>query len=516
MQFLELVSAAGLADQIADGASLGESSNDVSVTGLAYSSAAVNPGSIFFALPGHRQHGAEFIEPALRAGASAVITDLQGAQIARASRLAQDVPLLAVANPRTVMAAASIVFFDNPAASLAMLGVTGTNGKTSTTFLLQAALEAAGRRCGLIGTLGARLTGWEPMSHPRTTPESPDLQALLAQMKTAGADSVAMEVSSIAVREHRVDGLHFDVMGFTGLSHDHLDYHGTMEEYFRAKSDLFTSTFADRGVVLIDDEWGRRLASQAEIPIVTIASTGSGGVDVEVADWLITTSGRDVVLEGPERVEFSLPVATDFAAANAVLAVVMAHTQGVPASIAARAVTQARVPGRMELVASVDGIDFVVDYAHSPDAIERVVASAVAGRRPTGSRVIVVLGAGGDRDQQKRVAMGRAASAADVVVVTDDNPRHEDPAAIREMVRRGVDHDACDVHEIAPREAAIAWAVAHARSGDIVLILGKGHETVQEWSDRVVAFDDRQVLASCVQDQFPQGVTEGREQGAGT
>lgn len=498
MRLTDLLREAGLADR-----SSPDSSSDridvaaVDVTGIAYSSQEAGPGDLFFALPGHVSHGAKYAAQAISAGAAAVMTDRTGAQMIADLRGDATVPVIESLEPRASMALIARAFYGDPARSLSMLGVTGTNGKTSVTYLLRAALESAGVPCGVVGTIGSLLPDGTPIEQARTTPESPDLQRVLAQMRDAGAGAVAMEVSSIAVREHRVDAVGFDVMGFTGLSHDHLDYHGTMDAYFEAKAELFEAGRSALGVVMLDGSWGERLAERAAIPIVTVTTRS----DV-TADWRVTRVGSSIRIDGPESAELTLPIATDFAVANAALTVAMAATRGVPAHSSAAAIASARVPGRMEVVASIEGIDFVVDYAHSPDSIEKVVASAVAQRADGPGRVIVVLGAGGDRDRGKRPAMGQAASIADIVVVTDDNPRSEDPSTIREMVRRGAAAGQADVREIAPREQAIEWAVDAARPGDVVLVLGKGHEAFQELADGVTPFDDRLVLASFVRRRF--------------
>ena len=493
MRLTDLLREAGLADR----SGLSPAAQAIEVSRIAYASQEVVAGDLFFALPGHQTHGAQFAADAVQAGAAAIVTDTAGAQVLAERADGIDVPVLEVVDPRRAMALIAAALYGHPAKDLAMLGVTGTNGKTSVTYLLQAAMQAAAIPCGVVGTIGSRLPDGTALDQVRTTPEAPDLQFVLSRMRDAGAFAVAMEVSSIAVREHRVDGLDFAVMGFTGLSHDHLDYHGTMEEYFAAKAELFDSERAAVGVVMVEDGWGERLRESAGIPIVTVTTRSDAQ-----ADWRAIRSGSTVRIEGRDSAEFSLPIATDFAVANAALTIAMAATQGIPAGVSADAIAAARVPGRMELVTSTDGIDFIVDYAHSPDAIEKVVGSALTQRSEGTGRVIVVIGAGGDRDREKRPAMGRAAADADVVVVTDDNPRSENPVDIRDMVRRGAETGRAEVHEIAPRDEAIGWAVGEARTGDVVLVLGKGHEAFQELADGVVPFDDRRVLASFVRRRF--------------
>ena len=474
---------------------------DVDVTGIAVESKRIVPGWLFVALPGRHSHGAAFAREAIGAGAVAIVTDDEGART-----LAElSVPVIVVQDPRRLLAPLAIALWNHPAERLSMLGVTGTNGKTTVTHLIRAALQDAGIPCGIIGTLGTALPGAALSPHPRTTPEAPDVQSTLASMVDAGARAVAMEVSSIALCEHRVDGIEFDVSAFTGLSHDHLDYHGSMDAYFEAKAELFTHPRSRCGVVVVDDPWGRRLASTSPIPMTTVS------VGESDADWTGKRQGDDVLIVGPETSRVRLVLPTDFALSNLVLAVAVAHTQGVPAQQAAESAARARVPGRMELVGTFEEIDFVVDYAHTPDAIARVVSAAADRRSASGGQVIVVLGAGGDRDPGKRAGMGRSAgNHAHLVIVTDDNPRSEEPSSIRRAVMRGVQESGCSAREVPDRRMAIQAAVQAAQPGDIVLVLGKGHETTQEITGHVLAFDDREVLASFIEARFGSDGEVGR------
>ncbi|MFM7147015.1 MAG: Mur ligase family protein, partial [Actinomycetales bacterium] len=364
-----------------------------------------------------------------------------------------------------------------------------TNGKTTVAAMIAAGLAEEGVLAATIGTVGVTIAG---RVHPvsRTTPEAPHLQAILAALRRERAQVVALEVSSHALCEHRVDGLVFEVAVFTNLSQDHLDYHRTMDAYFQAKSSLFAPDRARFAVVCVDDDWGRRLVGQLPVPHWTYSVSG------QPADWRLVGGTGDWWVEGPqgERQPLSVSLPGHFNLANAVCAYATLRRLGVSGSVAAAGIARARVPGRMEPIGH-GPIRGLVDYAHSPDAIER----AITGLREHGpGRILVVIGAGGDRDAGKRSLMGAAAARlADVVVITDDNPRSEDPASIRAAVLEGaasVTNGASGVAEILEvpgRAAAIEAAVNLARSGDLVLVLGKGHEQGQEIAGVVHPFDDR-------------------------
>ena len=459
------------------------------VSGVVLDSRAVRTGDLYGALPGHRTHGSGFAAQAVASGAVAILTDPQGV------RACGDlgVPVVVSESPRAAIARLAARVHDHPASRLGMVGVTGTNGKTTVAAMVEAALRAAGRVTGVIGTTGVRI---QDTSFPglRTTPESTDLQALLARMEQDGVECVVMEASSIAVAEHRLDALVLDVVGFTNLSQDHLDYHGTMEDYFAAKAQLFTPAHARRGIVGVDDEWGRRLASSRSIPVQTWSATG------RAADWTATVRASDVMVHGPqaETVSIHLRMPGTFNAANALCAYALARAMDVPAEAAAHGIGTAVVPGRMQVIGPEAGVLGVVDYAHTPDAIERVLEAL---RDSATGRIIAVLGAGGDRDRGKRPLMGAvAARLADVVVVTDDNPRSEDPALIRAAVLAGVDADApSEVHEVGDRRGAITVAVDRAEAGDVIVVLGKGHEQGQEARGVVTPFDDAAELSAALE-----------------
>ena len=450
------------------------------VTGCTLDSRAVQPGDLYAALPGARAHGADFAGSAVAAGAVAVLTDERGA----AQVAASGVPVLVADDPRAVLGAVARWVHGDPGAGMTLIGLTGTNGKTTTAFLVEAGLRAAGHRTGLLGTVLTRI-GDTVVPSVRTTPEAPDLQALLAVMRERGTTAVAMEVSSHALALGRVDGVRYDVAGFTNLSQDHLDFHASMAEYEAAKASLFRPERAGTGVVNVDDAAGRRIVRAAAIPMVTFG---------EDADWSVSEvdlrpDGSSFRVRGPDvDVRASVRLAGSFNTANALAALACLVTAGVPVEDAVRGVAECPgVPGRMERVDAGQPFLALVDYAHTPDAVSRLVAAA---RGLTSGRVVVVLGCGGDRDRAKRPLMGAAAAQADVAVLTSDNPRSEDPLAILAEMAAGAPGALCEPD----RRSAIALAVETARPGDVVVVAGKGHETGQEVGGVVTPFDDRTVL----------------------
>ncbi len=466
---------------------------DVAVTGITASSDRVHRGDVFAALPGRAAHGASYAADALRRGAVAVLTDAPGR-----AYVPDGVPVLVVPDVRRVLGPVSAEVYARPSADLAMLGVTGTSGKTTTTFLMRAGLRAAGRVPGLIGTV-ATMIGNDEIKTGFTTPEAPDVQALLAVMRERGVTDVAMEVSSHALTMGRVDGIRFDVGAFTNLSEDHLDFHADMEDYFAAKM-RFISLLCVSTVVVVDDQWGKRAA--AEVNATTISTLD------EPARWQAheirsepdgTTTFRAVGLG------YDLPTACAipgrYNVANALLALAMLEDIGIDPAVAAAAIATASVPGRMERVEAGQPFLAVVDYSHKPAAVD----GALRALRPlTRGRLIIVLGCGGDRDRGKRPHMGEmAARGADVLVVTDDNPRSEDPAAIRDAMLAGAlavpAAERSEVLDVGGRAEAIGAAVAAAGPADTVLVAGKGHETGQEIAGVVHPFDDRAVLRAAIQ-----------------
>ncbi|MDN4644148.1 UDP-N-acetylmuramoyl-L-alanyl-D-glutamate--2,6-diaminopimelate ligase [Arthrobacter sp. PsM3] len=492
-------------------------SGSVAVTGISLNSRTVQPGDLYVALPGATRHGADFTSQAVEAGAAAVLTDDAGARLLAFSHDIP-VPVLLAREPRALVGGlAALIYRSRPddAPAPVLYGVTGTNGKTTTTYFINALLQALGKRTGLIGTIEI-LAGGEPIPSLLTTPESTDVHALLALMRERGLDAASMEVSSHAVSFHRVDGVAFDVAGFTNLTQDHLDLHGSMEEYFRTKARLFTPGRARSAVVTVDDDWGVKLAAAAEIPVTTLATAqpaGAGNGAASGADWTVVRPvprglGTDFVLrhrDGAElRVHTGLP--GSFNVANAALATVMVLAGGheaaaVQAALDAGDPFTVAVPGRMQLVSTAPAA--VVDFAHNPDALARAL-EAVRSPEP-GSRVIIVFGATGQRDQGKRPAMGAiAARLADTVIVTDDDPHDEDAAGIRAGVLAGAVEAkergglGCRIIEVFPRDAAIREAVELAGPADTILVAGRGHEIWQEVKGVNLALDDRVELRSAL------------------
>jgi UDP-N-acetylmuramoyl-L-alanyl-D-glutamate--2,6-diaminopimelate ligase len=480
--------------------------DDRVVTGVTHDSGAVRPGDLYAALPGSHRHGAEFVEQAAAAGAVGVLTDDPG----RALAGPVGVPLLVVDDPREALGPLASWIYGEPSRRLRLLGVTGTNGKTTTSYLLDAGLRAAGETTGLVGTIETRI-GDQAVPSVRTTPEAPDLQALFAVMVERGVGSAAMEVSSHALALHRVDGTAFDVVAFTNLSQDHLDFHADLDDYFAAKARLFTPQFAAASVIDIDDEYGRRLVGLAGVPLTTVSAAGRDA-DWRASDVTAEAVGSRFTVEGPgTKTAVAVQLAGAFNVSNALVAFVTLVTAGVDAETAAAGIAGvAAVPGRMEPISVGQPFVALVDYAHTPDAVATLLtalrarltaprARLTALRATTTGRLLVVVGCGGDRDRAKRPLMGAAAARlADVVVLTSDNPRGEEPAAILASVLAGaMGVAAADRGQVIvelDRKAAIALAVNEARPGDVLVVAGKGHEQGQEVTGVVHPFDDRAVL----------------------
>ena len=451
----------------------------VVVTDVTYRSAEVRPGSMFFCVPGAHTDGHLFAERAAADGAVVVVGERW-----------LEVPCsqVRVASVRRAMGPISAAFFGHPSGRLSIAGITGTNGKTTTSYLLESIFEAAGRSAGVIGTTGIRIAG-RAVPFERTTPEAPDLQRLLARMVGEGVQACAMEVSSHGLHQHRVDGTRYACAVFTNLSQDHLDYHGTLEDYFQAKARLFTPELSERAVVNGDTPHGRLLADRHEIPTVTFGL--EPGSDFRARDVEISRSGI-AFTAGELRVRSRLR--GTFNVYNCLGAAAAAGQVGVEDEAIAEGIEALHgVPGRMETVECGQAFPVLVDYAHTPDSLENVLRAA---RELGPGRLIVVFGCGGDRDRGKRPLMGEAATRhADLTVVTSDNPRSENPEAIIADIEAGTRRGGGPYVLEPDRRAAIRSALDLARSGDVVLIAGKGHETGQEFRDRTIPFDDRVVAA---------------------
>ncbi|MGI8615967.1 MAG: UDP-N-acetylmuramoyl-L-alanyl-D-glutamate--2,6-diaminopimelate ligase [Actinomycetota bacterium] len=442
-----------------------------------FDSRQVVPGGLFFCVRGARADGHDFTGDAARSGAAALVVERW---------LDLDLPQLLVPSARQAMGPMSAVVFGEPARSLTIVGVTGTNGKTTVVHLLDAVLRTAGHRTGAIGTVGAHVAG-DPIPLARTTPEAPDLQRLLARMRNAGVTTVAMEVSSHALDQGRVDGVVFDAAVFTNLSQDHLDHHGSMEAYFAAKASLFAPGRKERALLNLDDPWGRRLLDVA-VPVTTFGL--DPGADVRADDVRATVDGLRFRVGDRE---VTSPLRGVFNVSNCLAAIASSGVVGVDAGHAIQGLASAgQVVGRMEPVDGGQDFLVVVDYAHTPDSIRTVLAAA----RPLATgRVIVVFGCGGDRDSAKRFPMGAAATeGADLTVITTDNPRSEDPNDIIADVERGAAASGGRYVVEPDRRSAIMLALGEARPGDVVVVAGKGHESEQELAGGSVPFDDRVVV----------------------
>jgi UDP-N-acetylmuramoyl-L-alanyl-D-glutamate--2,6-diaminopimelate ligase len=455
------------------------------ISGLAYNSKAVRPGYLFAALPGAARNGLDFVGEALAGGAAAVLS-------AWPKPPAVETVWIQVADAREALALAAANFYGHPADRMKIVGVTGTKGKTTTTYILEAILRAAGAAPGLIGTIEYRRPGWSAPA-PRTTPESSDLQALLRDFLDAGVSHCVMEVSSHALEQKRVWGVGYDVAVFTNLSGEHMDYHASMEAYFAAKRKLFFLNHKRRAAVVnADDPWGQKLV--AELPMTTVTFGLEPAALVRALKYIPSETGIDVPVAYPGgvmRVRSSLVGRHNLY--NLLAAVGAALALSVPPADIVKGVAALKgVPGRFERVPNRRGLLVVVDYAHTDNALENLLVTA---REFKPRRVILVFGAGGDRDKGKRERMGRvAARLADWTVLTSDNPRTEEPLEIIAAIERGFAKESVRTYEVEPdRRKAIVRALATANKGDVVLIAGKGHENYQVFKDRTVPFSDVEV-----------------------
>lgn len=469
------------------------------INGIAYRSDKVQPGDAFFCIVGLKTDGHTFAQDAIDHGAKVLVVQRK-LYLADAS----DVTEVVVDDTRKVMALASANFYGHPSNSFDLVGITGTNGKTTSTYLVHHICSVAGKKAGLIGTIGIH-TGSKVVTSARTTPESIDLQRIFGEMRDNGCDCAAMEVSSIALDLKRTYGTRFAVTAFTNLTRDHLDYHKTFQAYFEAKALLFGKDYPARRVICIDDKWGKELlrrCSEAQDQIITTGFSPSA--QIHPAHVTYHTTHTDVVLHvrGNEY-KFSYPLVGKFNVSNIMTAFGCALQLGINSDVIVDALENApQVPGRMQRVhvPNDNGISVYVDYSHTPDALTKAIAAT---RELTGKgHVIVVFGCGGDRDATKRPIMGRAALAADYAVVTSDNPRTEDPMAIIDAIVGGMDGGKGKFEVEPDRAKAISIAISHAHPGDSILIAGKGHETYQVLGTKTIHFSDVEVAEKELKEAF--------------
>jgi len=455
--------------------------NDVNLTGISMNTGDVRPGDLFVAMPGLKTHGANFVAKAIELGAVAVITDKTGLELLYEITI----PFARLEDPRKHLGSlAAWVYGNTPGNMPILFGTTGTNGKTSTSYLLEAILRQLGRVTGLTSTAERHIAG-EVIVSRLTTPESTEMHALIARMREKGVTDVAIEVSAQALTQLRVDGLHFDVVGFTNLTHDHFDDYAGFEEYLAAKARLFTRSMATKGVVCLDTEYGSRVVELSEIPVVTISSRSA-----VVADWNVVVTNEipgktEFELIGPsgEKLVSSVPLLGAHMALDAGLAIAMAVEAGYDFKVLKEVLAggiDAYLPGRTELVSPQGAPSVYVDFGHSPDAFLNTLAAV---RKVTKGKVLMLFGADGDRDASKRPEMARvAANGCDILVITDHHPRFEDPASIRKTLVDSAREfkPELEIHEVSPPEAAIRLAVSLVQPGDAILWAGPGHQDYRD------------------------------------
>lgn len=462
-------------------------SEDIKISGIAINADQVVPGDLFVALAGQKTHGANFVDKAIKNGAVAVLSERE---------LELSIPSFIHSSPRQILGELSAWVYERPFTKLTAVGITGTNGKTTTSNILNQIWQLSGFKSGLIGTLGVEVGG-DTLKGLRTTPEADELQALAALMVSKDVSHLVMEVSSHGLDQQRVQGAKFKVVGFSNLTQDHLDYHKNMSNYFNAKAKLFTKEYAESAVINIDDQHGLQLSKQVSIPIQTVSRNNKN------ADWYyekieskIDGFEVDINSKDGKKISGKLSLIGEFNLDNLLLAVALASIAGLDEDKISAAIAKLRsVPGRLEQIKNGQGFTALVDYAHTPDAVSRVLE--IAGKITNG-KVIAVLGCGGDRDTSKRPVMGQALfTGSDIAIFTSDNPRSESSDEILKAMVAGIDL-AEKGFVIKDRRAAIDFAVAMASEGDCVLILGKGHESGQEVNGIITPFDDRKELADAI------------------
>ena len=459
----------------------------VVISGVSINAQKVVPGDLFIAFAGANTHGISYLQQAISNGAVAVLSD---------KKIETSIPSFIYPNPREIVGSISAWLYGHPFKSLKAIGITGTNGKTTTANLVKQIWQLNSIKSGLIGTLGIEIAD-EKLESARTTPEADDLQAIAAAMVEQGCKNLAMEVSSHAIDQGRIKGAKYEVVAFSNLTQDHLDYHLSMENYFQAKANLFASEYAKAAVINIDDSYGMKLSKQVKIPVVTVSRKDSS------ADWYLTTAEikngmYQVVIKNKsgESLSENFALLGDYNLDNLLLAVAIVNSAGLSLDKIAPTISKLQsVPGRLESVNAGQKFTALVDYAHTPDAVERVIATV---KSVTSGKIIGVLGCGGDRDASKRSVMGQALfNGCDLAIFTSDNPRSESAEAILNQMTAGIDLGKKGLVEI-DRKSAIDLAVKNAQSGDVVLLMGKGHESGQEVNSVVTPFDDRIELAESI------------------
>jgi UDP-N-acetylmuramoyl-L-alanyl-D-glutamate--2,6-diaminopimelate ligase len=470
--------------------------SNINISGLSHNTESIEPGDLFVALGGEKTHGANYLPTALKNGAVAVLTDLAGQEIIGKT----EIPILITQNPRHILGEVSSFVFGEPSKKLKILGITGTNGKTTSAWLLRDGLEKSGIPTSLLGTAGISIAGQE-LPSARTTPEAPELQALFALAFEKGSKAIAMEVSSHAIALERINGTQFATVGFTNLSQDHLDFHESMDKYFDTKASLFTSKYSNNSVITTTDSWGTQLANQVQINNQKLGNDDTN--DWRVCDIVAALGHVYFELIDPRKKshKVTLSFAGAFNAFNAALAIAMGEQIGADTKQFISGIKETQIPGRMQPVVIPDAALGIIDYAHTPNAIENVLNTL---KEQTQGKLIVVLGAGGNRDAEKRPFMGQAAEKfADILIITDDNPREESSVKIRKEIIDGLANK-IKIQEIENREEAIEFAVSQSSVSDTIAVLGKGHEATQEVSGKVIKFDDFEVLTKKLKAKFGQ------------
>jgi len=459
----------------------------VVISGVSINAQKVLPGDLFIAFAGAKTHGISYLEQAISNGAVAVLSD---------KKIEGSIPSFIHPKPREIVGAISAWLYGHPFESMKAIGITGTNGKTTTANLVKQIWQLNSIKSGLIGTLGIEIAD-EKLESARTTPEADDLQAVAAAMVEQGCKNLVMEVSSHAIDQGRVKGAKYEVVAFSNLTQDHLDYHLNMENYFQAKANLFTSEYAKVAVINVDDSYGKKLLQQVKIPVATVSRKDTNA-DLFLGKAEINNGTYQVEIKSKtgERLSENFALLGDYNLDNLLLAVAIVNSAGLSLDKIAPTISKLKsVPGRLESINAGQKFTALVDYAHTPDAVERVIATV---KSATKGKIIGVLGCGGDRDASKRLLMGHALfNGCDLAVFTSDNPRSESAEAILKEMTKGLDLGNKGFIEI-DRKSAIDLAVKNAQSGDVVLLMGKGHESGQEVNAVVTPFDDRVELAESI------------------